>query len=228
MSSPQSVAFDPKNGALYVSDASLEAVLEYDSPLTSQTAHLVFGTCGGGFASNNCNSNSPTDASLVQPTGLAVDALGNLFVADGGGVTRLLMYLDPLGLAGGCVPAGDGSGCAGDIIADKSFGTCSPSPGSFTSNSCGGTISAQSLLYGIGGFNSVAVDANENLYAMDPVNSRAIVFPNAGSLSGSLTATTVFGQGGNFTTGNPDFDGITADSLGLRDRFSVLFIRPSA
>ena len=219
LSSPQSVAFDPKNGALYVSDASLEDVLEYDSPLTSQTAHLVFGTCGGGFASNNCNSNSPTDASLVQPTGLAVDALGNLFVADGGGVTRLLMYLDPLGLAGGCVPAGDGSGCAGDIIADKVFGTCG---GGFTSNVCGGTISAQSLLYGIGGFNSVAVDANENLYAMDPVNSRAIVFPNAGSLSGSLTATTVFGQGGNFTTGNPDFDGITADSLGSGSIFSVI------
>ena len=34
-------------------------------------------------------------------------------------------------------------------------------------------------LYGLGGYNSVAVDANENLYAMDPVNSRAIVFPNA-------------------------------------------------
>ena len=72
------------------------------------------------------------------------------------------------------------------------------SAGALPANNCGGTISAQSLLYGIGGFNSVAVDANENLYAMDPVNSRAIVFPNAGSLSGSLTATAGFRTGRQF------------------------------
>ncbi len=42
----------------------------------------------------------------------------------GGTITRLLMYLDPLGSASGCTPTGDGSGCAGDIIADKVFGTC--------------------------------------------------------------------------------------------------------
>ena len=50
----------------------------------------------------------------------------------------------------------------------------------------------------LGGFKGVAVDANENLYVMDPVDSRALVFPNAGSLSGSLTAIAVFGQGGSF------------------------------
>ena len=46
---PQSVAFDPKNGTLYVSLQFPEAVFEYNSPLTSQTANLAFGTCGGGF-----------------------------------------------------------------------------------------------------------------------------------------------------------------------------------
>ena len=76
-----SVAFDPKNGALYVSLNSPEAVFEYNSPLTSQTANQVFGTCGGGFASNNCG-NTTSDASLSSPTGLAVDSQGNLYVAD--------------------------------------------------------------------------------------------------------------------------------------------------
>ena len=112
LSQPQSVAFDPKNGALYISVGFPEAVFEYDTPLTSQTAHLVFGTCGGGFGANNCSSSSPTDASLIQPTGVAVDAQGNLFVADGD-VTRLLMYLDPLGSSMGCTANGDGSGCLG-------------------------------------------------------------------------------------------------------------------
>ena len=139
-------------------------MLEYDTPLTSQTAHLVFGTCGGGFASNNC-SGTTSDASLAEPTGLAVDALGNLFVADGGGTARLLMYLDPLGSAGGCTPNSDGSGCAGDVIADKAFGTCgtgADGTGDFMNNDCGGfPPTDQSLDYGFFGWNGVAIDANE-------------------------------------------------------------------
>ena len=140
LSGPEAVAFDPKNGALYVSLSDPEAVFEYNSPLTSQTANQVFGTCGGGFQSNSCSTTS--DATLNAPTGLAVDAMGNLYVADagsGGTITRLLMYLDPLGSSMGCTPAGDGSGCPGDTIADKAFGTCTASPGSFTANNCSGT-----------------------------------------------------------------------------------------
>ena len=212
LSQPQSVAFDPRNNALYISVAFPEAVFEYDSPLTSQTAHLVFGTCGGGFGANNCPS-TPSDISLTAPTGIAVDPQGNLFVTDAasnGSISRLLMYLNPLGAAGGCVPAGDGSGCQGDIVADKVFGTCG---GGFTAYSCSGTTN-QSLTYGLGGWNGVAVDANENLYAMDPVNNRVLRFPNASTIPGSLTALQVFGQGGSFTTGTPDKGGITADSLG--------------
>jgi hypothetical protein len=206
---PQSVAFDPKNNALYISNNDPASVFEYNSPLTSQTANLAIGTCGGGFASNECSGTS--DASLSEPTGLAVDAQGNLYVADGGGTSRLLMYLDPLGSAGGCPPNSDGSGCPGDGIADKAFGTCgtgADGTGDFAANDCGGfPPTDQSLVYGAYGWNGLAVDANENLYAMDPVNSRALVFPNANSLSGTLTATAIFGQGGNFAGYNPDYGG---------------------
>src|SRR5271155_1271630 len=215
LSDPDAVAFDPKNGALYVSLSDPPAVFEYNSPLTSQTANQVFGTCGGGFSENNCTTTS--DATLTQPTGLAVDSQGNLYVADGG-FTRLLMYLDPLGSSTGCTPKGDGSGCPGDQIADKVFGTCgmgADNTGDFQNNDCSGTgPSAQSLDYGLGGFNDMAVDANENLYAMDPMNSRAVVFPNAGSLNGSLTAIAGFGQDGSFMGDSPDYDGIMTDSLG--------------
>ena len=102
---PEAVAFDPKNGALYISLSDPAAAFEYNSPLTSQTANQVFGTCGGGFRTNGCSSTS--DATLNAPTGVAVDAQGNLYVADagsGGTITRLLMYLDPLGSAGGSHP----------------------------------------------------------------------------------------------------------------------------
>src|SRR5208283_3412517 len=213
---PGDVAFDPKNRALYISVSDPAAVFEYNSPLTSQTANQAFGTCGGGFQTNNCTTTS--DATLTQPTGLAVDSQGNLYVADGGSITRLLMYLDPLGSVGSCTPNSDGSGCPGDQIADKAFGTCgtgADGTGDFQNNDCSGTFpSAQSLDYGLNGFNDMAVDANQNLYAMEPGNSRAIVFPNAGSLSGSLTAIAVFGQGGSFMGDTPDYDGIMADSLG--------------
>ncbi len=216
LSDPGAIAFDPKNNALYVSLGDPPAVFEYNSPLTNQTANQAFGTCGGGFSENDCTTTS--DATLTQPTGLAVDSQGNLYVADGGSIARLLMYLDPLGSVGNCTPNSDGSGCPGDQIADKAFGTCgagADGTGDFQNNDCDGTFpSAQSLNYGLDGFNDVAVDANENLYAMDPGNSRAIVFPNAGSLQGSLTAIAVFGQDGSFMGGSPDYDGIMADSLG--------------
>ena len=140
------------------------------------------------------------------------------------------MYLDPLGSAGGCTPKSDGSGCAGDVIADKAFGTCgtgADGTGDFMNNDCGGfPPTDQSLDYGLFGWNGVAVDANDNLYAMDPVNSRAIVFPNANSLLGSLTATAIFGQGPAISPATPGLDGITADSLGSGSYFSG-FIRPS-
>ena len=223
LNDPEGVAFDPKNGALYISLTNPAAVFEYNSPLTpmtGQTANLAFGTCNGGFQSNNCGSTT-SDATLNGPSGIAVDSMGNLYVADaasGGSISRLLMYLDPLGSAGGCSANSDGSGCPGDIIADKAFGTCGPGAdgtGDFQANDCSGTFpSAQSLYYGLGGFNAMAVDANENLYATDAYNNRVLVFPNAGTLSGSLTATAVFGQGGSFMGGSADYDGIMADSLG--------------
>ena len=55
---------------------------------------------------NNCSTSTPRESD--QPTGVAVDAQGNLFVADGN-PTRLLMYLDPLGSAMGCMTNSDGS-----------------------------------------------------------------------------------------------------------------------
>ena len=89
-----------------------------------------------------------------------------------------------------------------------------PCGGGFNSESCDGTINA-GLNYGIGGWDGIAVDKNENLYAMDPGNSRALQFPNANLVPNpSPTAVQVFGQHGSFSTGNPKDLGLSADSLG--------------
>jgi hypothetical protein len=71
--------------------------------------------------------------------------------------------------------------------------------GSFTTGDPNnGGISANSLASP----QAVALDSSGNLYVADYTNSRVLFYP-----SGSTTATRVYGQGGNFTTGTGDYDG---------------------
>ncbi len=67
-------------GNLYIADGFNNRVLEYNTPRTTDTiADRVFGTCGS-FTSFACVGVSAD--SLKNPTGVAVDNLGNLYVAD--------------------------------------------------------------------------------------------------------------------------------------------------
>jgi sugar lactone lactonase YvrE len=89
LSAPTSVALDAQ-GNLYVGDQLNNRVLEYDAPLTTdRTADHVFGQpdFGSGFP----NINGVSANSLNIPTGAALDARGNLYVADTGN-HRVLVY----------------------------------------------------------------------------------------------------------------------------------------
>jgi len=124
---PVGVAVDP-SGNLYVADASNNRVLEYTHPFAACSgvfpcvggpAHLVFGQ-GGIFTSNICDfdtiDGSSTAIDLCGPTGVAVDASGDLYVADNVN-NRVLEYNTPL---------------TTDVTADTVFGQGA----SFASNSC--------------------------------------------------------------------------------------------
>ncbi len=199
---PLGVALDSA-GNLYVADTSNNRVLEYDSPLTTNTvADRVFGQ-GGDFASNTCNLGGTSASSLCGPNAVAVDAHGNLYVTDGNQLysahsnNRVLEYDSPL---------------TTNTVADRVFGQ----GGDFASNTCnlGGT-SASSLCVPSG----VGVDAAGNLYVADRLNNRVLEYDTP--LATDTVADRVFGQGGDFATGQCNKGGIGAGSLCVLDGLTL-------
>jgi hypothetical protein len=82
------------SGDVFVADTSNCRVLEYDSPLTTDTiADQVFGQPG--FVSNTCNNGGISANSLYYPFGIGLDALGNLYATDNNN-NRVLEYNTPL------------------------------------------------------------------------------------------------------------------------------------
>jgi sugar lactone lactonase YvrE len=155
------------NNNVYVADINNNRVLYY--PAGSTTATRVYGQ-GGSFTTNTFNKGGISANSLAYPTGVAVDAKGNLYVADRGNA-RVLYYP------------------AGSTTATRVLGQ----GGSFTTGTSNkGGISAKSLSNFL---DEVMVDGSGNLYVADVGNNRVLYYPK-----GSATATRVYGQGGSFTT----------------------------
>lgn len=78
---PAGLAVDAA-GSLYVADEGNHRILRYDDPLTGDTtADRVFGQLGS-FTTNQPNKNGLNAGSLAWPLGVAVDGLGNLYIAD--------------------------------------------------------------------------------------------------------------------------------------------------
>ncbi len=163
---PQNVTSD-SSGNLYVADSGNNRVLDY--PAGTTTATRVYGQAGS-FTSNTVNNGGISATSLDEPTGVALDSSGNLYVVDTGN-NRVLYYP------------------AGSTTATRVYGQA----GSFTSNTVNnGGISATSL---DGPWEGVALDSSGNLYVADFGNERVLYYP-----AGTTTATRVYGQAGSFTT----------------------------
>ncbi len=149
---PAGVAVDGA-GNLYVAEYGNSRILEYDTPLVSDTtADRVFGQ-GGSFVTNACNGGGVSATSLCNPLGVAVDGAGNLYVVEYNN-NRVLEYDTPL---------------VSDTTADRVFGQ----GGSFVTNACnGGGVSATSLCNPAG----VGVDGAGNLYIAEYGNSRVLEY----------------------------------------------------
>ena len=178
LNGPYGIALD-SNGNLYVADYGNNRVLYY--PAGSTTATRVYGQ-GGSFTTNTTNNGGISANSLDLPAAVALDSSGNLYVADQYN-NRVLFYP------------------SGSTTATRVYGQ----GGSFTTGGANkGGVSANSLAFPTG----VAVDSSGNLYVADGDNSRVLFY-----LSGSTTATRVYGQCGSFTTDTANNGGISANSL---------------
>ena len=174
-------------GNLYVADTSNHRVLVYHAPLsTHQAASVVLGQPD--FTHNDANNGNPSASSLFNPIAVALDAAGNLFVADAGN-NRVLEFDAPLST---------------HQAASRVFGQ--PDFTSGAGNN--GGIGPNTLVGPLG----VAVDAHGDLYVADGSNNRVLEY-NA-PLSTHQAANHVFGQP-DFTHNDPNNGGLSADSLSL-------------
>ncbi|HUJ79970.1 MAG TPA: Ig-like domain-containing protein, partial [Nitrospiria bacterium] len=168
---PNGVAVDAA-GNLFVSDFGNSRVLRYSAPLTSgEAANLVIGQTN--FSSTGCNASGLSAGSLCNPSGVVVDAAGNLFVGDTTN-NRVLAYTAPLSSSASAV-----------LIIGQ------PNGSSSTCNN--GGVSATSLCAP----RAVAVDQYNNLYVADYNNSRVLLYTTP--LTTDTVADQVFGQSGVFS-----------------------------
>jgi len=154
---------------LYIADGSNNRVLGFNSiaGLTNGAApDVIIGQPD--LLSSEPNHGGTSASSLRGPQSVAVDASGNLYVADTEN-NRVLEYDTPF---------------TSDTIADRVFGQA----GSFSTSDCA-AVSATSLCSPYG----VALDPAGDLYVADYENNRVLEFDDP---LGNATADRVFGQGG--------------------------------
>ncbi len=187
---PFAVALDG-SGNLYVADYVNNRVLYY--PAGSTTATRVYGQ-GGSFTSGAANNGGISANSLDQPTGVALDSSGDLYVADLQN-NRVLFY--PYGSTTATQVYGQG--------------------GSFTTNAINnGGVSANSLSNPL----ALTVDPSGNLYVVDRSNNRVLFYPFGSTTAsrvygqgGSFTTNTI-NTGGVSANSLADPYGIALDSSG--------------
>ena len=213
---PSGVAISTVTGRLYVADQNNNRVLEYDPPFAvNPVAAKVFGQAV--FTANLCNRTAgpggTNQNTLCSPSGVALDAAGNLYVADTAN-SRALEYNAPLA-----------TGANATLV----FGQI----GSFVLGGCNDVgLNSDSLCTPQG----IGVDGAGNVYIADGTdgccepnqNNRVLEYntplhKTATPGSGDTTADRVFGQGDNFSSFSCNLGGTAPSANTLCYPWNVAF-----
>ena len=182
---PERMAVDQK-GDLYVADSGNNRVLDGASgePGAGDTsADFVYGQAGV-FTTRTCNLRTAGATTLCNPSAVALDGAGNIYIADTGN-NRVLEYAKA-----GNPPV------ASDALANRSYGQGAVAD--FSDTVCADGIGADPSPSNHGMCNpgGVAIDALGNLFVADSSNNRVIEID--APLAGTQNASRVFGQSGDF------------------------------
>ena len=175
---PFSVAVDPATGKVFVCEIGNNRVLRYPSSAAytnGAAAEAVFGQPD--FTSNTPNMDS---YAFNQPSAIAIDAAGNLWVVDSWNY-RVLRFANAATAASGA--------SASSVLGEPDF----------SSNNTSFTVSASYMLVPWGIFCK-----GTTLWVSDADNYRILRFDNAASLANGAPANAVFGQP-NFTASNNSY-----------------------
>jgi sugar lactone lactonase YvrE len=170
MNYPYSVAVDPTTGKVFVADFNNSRVLRFSS-----AAAAVSGTAAEavlGQPDFTSNGYSTTQSGMNSPSGVAVDASGNLYVSDLYN-NRVLRFNHA---------ATDTNGQNADAVLGQP---------DFTSSTAASSPPTQSGMYYPFG---LVVDASGNLYVADCNNHRVLRFNHAASITNGANANVVLGQ----------------------------------
>lgn len=190
LNGPVSVALDSQDN-VYISDFGNSRVLEYNTPLTTDSvADRVIGQ-NNDFTSAVSNLGGVSASSLGGPYGVAVTFAGDLYVADYNN-NRVLEYDTPL---------------TTDLVADRVFGQGGSFSNAFINN---GGVSKNSLNHP----RAASLDSSGNLYLSDNFNNRILMYdkptnktPVVVSAAMATPAAQFVGLPVMFTTFNTDPDG---------------------
>ena len=166
---PEFVVVDPATGKVFVSDSYRDGVLRFSSSAAMQngaTAEAILGLPNlSGFA----NSQPPTASTLVYPAGLAIDAAGNLWVADASDL-RVVRYANAA-----TIPSGT---AASEVLGQPNFTD-------YISYVVAPTASSMELPIGV-------FCSGTTLWVADYYNFRILRFDNAASKANGAPADAVF------------------------------------
>ncbi len=166
--SAQGVAADAM-GNLYVADGSNHRVLRFNNAASKANGANADGVLGQADFTTSTNGTSANKMS--NPTSLAVDNAGNLYVGERGNC-RILIFLNASSKA---------NGASADIVLGKA---------DFANGATPGAANRANIYFPYG----LAVDEKKNLYVADGAFNRMLIYYNAPSKKNGDSADVVIGK----------------------------------